>query len=142
MFQRSDLRWTLFFLGLLSVWVLGLTMKAHHFGESGFASGHSFWMESAQRFRYIEMVADGQALPDPDLKMQSPDGYSPWSDTVLQEQLYGRLHRWLAPDADLAPFVRALTPVISSLSVLGVALLVLALCGRDVGRNSVEGEIE
>lgn len=122
--------WLGFLLAVLALWTLGLTMKTHHFGASGFGAGHTFWMESAQRFRYIEMVAGGEALPDPDLRMQSPDGYSPWSDTVLQEQLYGRLHRTLAADSDLAPFVRALTPVVSSLSILGVALLVLALARR------------
>ena len=130
MFQRSDLRWAAFLLGLLAIWTLGLTMKAHHFGESGFSSGHSFWMESAQRYRYIEMVSEGEALPDPDLRMQSPEGYSPWSDTVLQEQLYGHLHRWFAPDAPLPSFVRALTPVLSSLAIFGVALLVLFLSRR------------
>jgi len=130
MFQRSDLRWAAFLLGLLAIWTLGLTMKAHHFGESGFSSGHSFWMESAQRYRYIEMVSQGEALPDPDLRMQSPEGYSPWSDTVLQEQLYGHLHRWFAPDAPLPSFVRALTPVLSSLAIFGVALLVLFLSRR------------
>jgi len=124
------IQWLGFLLLVLSLWTLGLTIKAHHFGASGFGAGHTFWMESAQRFRYIEMVAGGEALPDPDVRMQAPDGYSPWSDTVLQEQLYGRLHRTLAPDSELAPFVRALTPVVSSLSVLGVALLVLALARR------------
>jgi hypothetical protein len=122
--------WLVFLLVLMAVWTLGLTMKTHHFGASGFGAGHTFWMESAQRFRYIEMVAGGEALPDPDVRMQAPDGYSPWSDTVLQEQLYGRLHAALAPESDLAPFVRALTPLVSSLSVLAVALLVLALSRR------------
>jgi len=130
MASRGDLRWLIFLVVLLVVWTLGLSMKIHHFSASGFGSGHTFWMESAQRFRYIETVARGEALPDPDLRMQSPAGYSPWTDTVLQEQLYGRLHRAFAPESDLAAFVRALTPVISSLSVLFVALLVLALSRR------------
>jgi hypothetical protein len=128
--SRAGLRWLIFVALLLALWTLGLSLKAHHFGSSGFTSDHSFWMESAQRFRYIEMVARGESLPDPDRRMQSPAGYSPWSDTVLQEQLYGRLHRVLAPEADLAVFIRALTPVISSLGVLAVALLVLALSRR------------
>jgi len=107
MLERSDVRWLLFVLGLVMVWTLGLTMKAHHFGLSGFAAEHTFWMESAQRFRYIEMISEGQPLPDPDERMQSPEGYSPWTDTVLQEQLYGRLHRAFAPESSLGAFVRA-----------------------------------
>jgi hypothetical protein len=130
MLQRSDVRWLLFVIGLVLIWTLGLTMKAHHFGLSGFAAEHTFWMESAQRFRYIEMISEGQSLPDPDERMQSPDGYSPWTDTVLQEQLYGRLHRSFAAESSLGAFVRALTPVVSSLSIFGVALLVLALSRR------------
>lgn len=128
--RRNALRWALFVLALLAVWQVGVSFKAHHFARSGFQAGHSFWMESAQRFRYVETVSRGAPLPDPDVRMQSPAGYDPWSDTVLQEQLYGRLHAWLAPDLDLAVFVRALTALVSSTGIFAVALLVLALTRR------------
>ena len=122
--------WLIFALMLSLIWSLGLVMKTHHFELSGVGATHTFWMESAQRYRYVNMVSQGKSLPDPDYKMQAPEGYSPWTDTVLQELLYGTLHRRLAPEAELVPFVRALTPLISSTSIFAVALLVLALTRR------------
>jgi len=128
--MRGPGGWLAFALMLSLIWTLGLVMKTHHFELSGVGATHTFWMESAQRYRYIEMVSQGQPLPNPDQQMQAPEGYSPWTDTVLQEVLYGTLHRRLAPEAELVPFVRALTPLISSTSIFAVALLILVLTRR------------
>ncbi|MEE2828002.1 MAG: hypothetical protein VX498_02340 [Myxococcota bacterium] len=119
-----------FAVGLVAVWALALSLKGHYFALSSFGPDHSFWMESAQRFRYMAEVSAGRDLPDPDVRMQAPEGYSPWSDTVFQEVLYGKLHAWFGSEIERAPFVRALSALFSSSAVFAVALLALALARR------------
>jgi len=114
-----------------AIYVLSLSMKQHWFDASGTDPAHSYWMESAQRFRYVRMVADGGWIPEVDRRMQAPDGYAPWSDTVLQEVLYGTAYQHLAdPEEELAPFVRRFTRAVSATSVFGVALLCFGVTRR------------
>ncbi|MBN92895.1 MAG: hypothetical protein CL928_02335 [Deltaproteobacteria bacterium] len=113
------------------LYVVAVAAKDREFRASGEEDSATFWMESAQRFRYVRMVADGNFIPTLDQQMEAPDGYPPWSDTVLQEVFYGDLYRRLAgPETDLATFVRYVTRLFSASAVFPVMLLVFALTRR------------
>ena len=121
----------LFVLALAAIGVAASSLKAKRFEETGLSPVSTFWMESAQRFRYVREVANGRFIPRVDRQMQAPDGYDPWTDTVLQEVLYGTLaQRAEVPEEDLAPFVRVLTRGISASAVLPIALLCFAVTRR------------
>jgi hypothetical protein len=124
----------LLLLGLVclsSVFVLGAAAKQRWFDRAGLGPDATYWMESAQRFRYVRMVADGEGIPAVDARMQAPDGYEPRTDTILQEELYGELARRFRPeDMSLAAFVRLITRLTSASSVFGLALLAYALTRR------------
>lgn len=116
---------------LTCVFVLAAAAKQTWFDHSGQSPDATYWMESAQRFRYVRMVEAGDGIPAVDVQMQSPDGYPTHSDTILQEQLYGELARRHRPDdMSLAAFVRLLTRLVSASSVVGLALLAYALTRR------------
>ena len=116
---------------LTALFVLSAAARQAWFDRSGQNPAGTFWMESAQRFRYVRMVADGEAIPALDTRMQAPDGYPPRSDTILQEEFYGRIAaRWCPPDMSLAAFVRLISRLVSASSVLGLALLAYALTRR------------
>lgn len=118
-------------MALASVFLVALDIRARHFEASGIQPQATFWMESAQRFRWVREVADGRAIPRLDTRVQTPDGYDPWSDTVLQEVLYGKLYRSFAEQGtDLASFVRRTTRIASASAILPVALLCFALTRR------------
>jgi len=121
----------LFVVAVAAIGLVAVTLKERRFEESGLTAVSTFWMESAQRFRYVREVADGRFVPQVDRRMQSPDGYAPWSDTVLQEVLYGSAARRAGvTDEELAPFVRSLTRAVSASAVIPVALLCLAVTRR------------
>jgi hypothetical protein len=116
---------------LTSIFVLAAAAKQTHFDRSQQSPDASFWMESAQRYRYVRMVAEGEGIPAVDVRMQAPDGYPPHADTVLQEEFYGRLAaRWRGDEVSLPAFVRLLTRVVSATSIFGLALLAYALTRR------------
>ncbi len=117
---------------LAAIFVAATSAKQRFFDLSGTADDATFWMESAQRFRYVRMVAAGEAIPDVDVAMQAPDGYVPWSDTILQELLHGELYRRFAdPETDdLAATVRRNTRLLSASAVVPMALLCLAVTRR------------
>ena len=120
-----------FFVVLATLYVGAVGFKQFHFGETGLADTATFWMESAQRFRYVQQVADGGVIPRLDQRMQAPDGYPPWSDTVFQEQLYGNLYlNYAEPGTNTASFVRLLTRMFSASAVLPIALLCFAVSRR------------
>lgn len=125
---------SLLLLGLFALWAafsVGVTLKRAHFEATGADANDTYWMESAQRYRYVRMVAENEGIPQIDTRMQAPDGYPPRSDTVLQEMIYGGIHQRLGSDAEpLAPFVRKLTRILSGSAVLPVALLAWALVRR------------
>ena len=114
-----------------AIFVAALSTKQFWFEASGTEPDATYWMESAQRFRYVRMVADGGWIPEVDRRMQAPDGYAPWSDTVLQEVLYGTAYRrYAGPDEELAPFVRRLTRAVSATAVFPIALLCFGITRR------------
>ena len=76
-----------FLSALLTVPALGSSARQRRFDASGLSPDATYWMESAQRFRYVRLLAGGGRLPDPDVEMQAPHGYSPYDDTVVQEHL-------------------------------------------------------
>ena len=128
---RETALMVLFALVLAAIGVAALGLKEKRFEETGLSPMSTFWMESAQRYRYIREVADGRFIPQIDRRMQAPDGYSPWSDTVLQEVFYGSLYRRLdVGEDDLAPFVRMLTRAVSASAVIPIALLCFAVTRR------------
>jgi len=120
-----------FVVALSTLFVGAMSLKQYHFGQSGLADTAGYWMESAQRFRYVQRVADGGAIPRLDTRMEAPDGYPPWSDTVFQEWLYGTLYLEFAePGTDTSAFVRLVTRIVSASAVVPIALLCLVLTRR------------
>ena len=75
-------------VGMLAIYVLGMHVRGARFEMSGTELEQDFWMESAQRFRYVEIIAGGERLPNPDTTMWAPDGYDPRTDTIAQEHFY------------------------------------------------------
>jgi hypothetical protein len=121
----------LLILSLVAILAVGVALKESLFLRSGFDPEQSFWMESAQRFRYIREVAGGGAIPELDTQMQAPDGYVPRSDTVLQEIVLGKLYGWLAPEeVSLTAFVRRMTRLLNATAIFPVALLCFGLTRR------------
>ena len=116
---------------LTSLFVLSAAARQAGFDRSGQNPAATFWMESAQRYRYVRMVAEGEGIPELDTRMQAPDGYPPRSDTIFQEELYGRLAAtWRPADMPLPVFVRLISRLLSASSVFGLALLAYALTRR------------
>ncbi len=123
---------------LATVGVFGASLKQQRFELLGQSADGTFWMESAQRFRYMRMVAQGEEIPAVDARMQAPDGYPTRSDTILQEELYGRLIRAARARAEEtgatapspAASARAISRWVSASSVFPMALLVLGLTRR------------
>ncbi len=114
-------------LGMLAIWALGFHVRTYGFGASFMELDQPFWMESAQRYRYVERVAHGQGIPNPDTRMWAPEGYDPRSDTIVQEWLYGTAYRLLplGDDVPVSAFVRILTRVIYCTGIFAL----VALCG-------------
>lgn len=120
-----------FFVVLATLYIGLVSFKQFHFDDAEGVDSGTFWMESAQRFRYVRQVADGGVIPLLDQQMQAPDGYPPWSDTVFQELLYGTLYlNYADPDTDIAAFARLVTRIISATAVLPIALLCFAVTRR------------
>jgi len=126
-------------IALLAVFVVVITtlfvgsvgLKQFRFLETVGNETATYWMESAQRFRYVRDVAEGAAIPHLDTRMQAPDGYPPWSDTVFQELLYGNLYlNYAEPGTDIAAFSRLLTRIISASAIVPMALLCFAVTRR------------
>ncbi len=116
---------------LVALFVLGAAAKNRHFSATGLGPEATYWMESAQRYRYVAMVAEGQQIPAVDTRMQAPDGYPTRSDTILQEEFYGRLaRRFRAEDRSLPSFVRLISRLVSSSAVFPLALLCFAITRR------------
>ena len=118
-------------VALITVGTAAVTAKTWSFAGLGRGADDTFWMESAQRFRYVRMVAEGGVIPRIDTHLQTPDGYPPFADTVLQEWIYGRLARLFQdPDEGLAAFVRRLSRLVAATAVVPMALLGYALTRR------------
>ncbi len=120
-----------FIVVLATLFVGAMSLKQYHFGQSGLADTAGYWMESAQRFRYVQRVAEGASIPQLDKRMEAPDGYPPWSDTVFQEWLYGSLYLEFAePGTDTSAFVRLVTRIVSASAIVPIALLCLVMTRR------------
>jgi len=117
---------------LAAIFVAGLSARERFFDLSGTGDDDTYWMESAQRYRYVSMVAEGERIPDLDREMQAPDGYVPWSDTLLQEVFYGSLYRRYADpeEQSVASWVRRTTRIVSASAVVPIALLCFGVTRR------------
>jgi len=114
-------------VGMLAIYAAGVQVRTARFGDFWMDLSQPFWMESAQRFRYVELVAHGEAIPNPDTRMWAPEGYDPRSDTILQEQLYGSVYRALRFERDVPveAFVRLFTRIVYCTGIFAL----VALCG-------------
>jgi hypothetical protein len=113
------------------LFVFAVSIKRLRFDTMGGGDDGTFWMESAQRFRYVREVWAGRGIPEVDRMVQWPQGLRPWTDTVLQEEIYGSLARRMGVQGpDLAAFVRSVTRVVSASALLPMALLAWAVTRR------------
>ncbi len=123
-------------LAILALYGVGISARQFRYaGVGGDALIGSYWMESAQRYRYVRMLAEGKEIPNPDTRMEAPDGYDPRSDTLLQEHLYGALFRLSGLDpAVVSPekLVRRLTPAVGLLALFPLLGLIGVLTGSRV----------
>ncbi|MCK6526236.1 hypothetical protein L6R50_01310 [Myxococcota bacterium] len=121
-------------LAIVGIYAFGLYARQVRYeiaGGDGLVG--SFWMESAQRFRYVRILAEGGSLPIPDRRMEAPDGYDPRADTVLQERLYGWSYRALGIDPADVPvekYVRRLTPAVCLMAIFPLLGVIGVLCDR------------
>jgi len=120
-----------FIVVLVTIFVGSVGLKQYRFLETVGNDSATYWMESAQRFRYVRDIAEGYAIPTLDKRMQAPDGYPPWSDTIFQELLYGNLYlNYAEPGTDIAAFTRLVTRIASTSALLPVVLLCFAVTRR------------
>lgn len=120
----------IFVVALATIAVGSFTAKVGAFHRLGRDADSTFWMESAQRFRYVEMVAAGEPIPDPDVRMQAPDGYPPHSDTIVQELLYGRICAHRPGDMSVAACTRVVTRLLAASATLPLAWLAFVATRR------------
>ena len=114
----------LIFVVILATLVMAASAaKVGSYGRLGRDDEATYWMESAQRFRYVEMVAEGGEIPAVDERMQAPDGYPTRSDTIGQEVLYGTLARQRPEDWSVVRFTRVLTRLIAASAVIPMVWL-------------------
>ncbi len=111
--------------GMIAIYGVGFHARSRTFDEMGLVLTQTFWMESAQRFRYVEMVAQGEGIPPNDTRMWAPEGYDPRTDTILQERFYGTVYRALAlgPDMPVEAFVRVFTRVLYCFGIFALVAL-------------------
>lgn len=120
----------IFVVALATIAVGSFTAKVGAFHRLGRGADSTYWMESAQRFRYVSMVAAEQPIPDPDVRMQAPDGYPPHSDTIIQELLYGTVCRERPADMTVAACTRLVTRLLAASATLPLAWLAWVVCRR------------
>ena len=122
---------SVFLVVLITIFVGSVGLKQYRFIQTVGNDSATYWMESAQRFRYVRDLAEGYAIPTVDKRMQAPDGYPPWSDTIFQELLYGHLYlNYAEPGSDVAAFTRLLTRITSASGLIPIALMCFALTRR------------
>jgi len=119
---------------MVAIYALGFHVRCVRYESTQLSLDVPFWMESAQRYRYVEILAAGEPLPNPDTRMWAPDGYDPRTDTILQEHAYAWSYRvlGLGPEVPVAAFVRTFTRVVYGLGIFAL----VALCGV-MGRSRV-----
>ncbi len=120
----------IFVVTLATLVMAASAAKVGSYGRLGRDDEATYWMESAQRFRYVEMVAEGKEIPAIDARMQAPDGYPTRSDTIGQEILYGTLARHRPEDWSVARFTRVLTRVIAASAVIPMVWLAFVATRR------------
>lgn len=105
----------LIYISLVIIYILGLLIRNHYLTVSH-SDDTPFWIESAQRFRYIKLLAQGQSIPSIDKDIQWPDGLNPFQDTLIQEYILGTLAYLFQPEK-LSLFVRQITQILFCLIV-------------------------
>ena len=120
----------IFVVALATIFVAAHAAKVGTWSRLGFDEDGTYWMESAQRYRYAAMVAAGEPIPEVDARMQWPDGYPTRRDTIGQEALYGALSRDRGEGVTVAARVRALTRLFATSGVVAMALLAFAITRR------------
>jgi hypothetical protein len=120
----------LFVLLVGTLLLAAFTAKVETYSGLGRDDEATYWMESAQRYRYVEMVARGAPIPAVDVRMQAPEGYATHSDTIGQELLYGTLARSRPPGWSVPRFVRFLTRALAASAVLPMIWLGWVLARR------------
>ena len=112
-------------LGMLTIYTVGMHARHARFQAAGVELEQPFWMESAQRYRYVEMVATGEGIPELDTRMWAPEGYDPRTDTILQERFYGTAYRVLGMGGELPlrGFVRIFTRYVYCAGIFALVAL-------------------
>lgn len=77
-------------LYLGAVWV-----RTESFKSRGHRHDEQFWVESAQHYRNVRMVADGGTIPHLDIDLEYPDGLETRSHTIHGEYAIGLIARHL-----------------------------------------------
>ena len=82
---------TIFLLFLL--YLAGVWIRTESFSARGHRYEDQFWVESAQHFRNVQMVAEGGTIPELDIDLEYPDGLQTRSHTIHGEQAIGLIAR-------------------------------------------------
>ncbi len=80
---------------LVALYLGGVWVRTASFQARGHRQSDQFWVESAQHFRNVRMVAEGGTIPALDIDLEYPDGLVTRSHTIHGEYAIGLLGRWL-----------------------------------------------
>jgi len=97
--SRSRLAGGLTLLALLALYLAGVAVRTQSFYARGHRHDDRFWVESAQHFRNVRMVAEGGTIPLRDVDLEYPDGLETRSHTIHGEWAIGLLARTLPLEA-------------------------------------------
>src|SRR5690606_20751682 len=79
----------------LALWAAAVAVRSTAYTELGYSPEAPFFLESAQHFRNVQLVATGRGIPDVDVDLEHPDGLVTHSHTILGETLVGWTWRLL-----------------------------------------------
>ncbi len=129
---------------LIFLVLIGYQARKKAFHARGTAEAAPLWAESAQHFRYVEEIIDNGSLPSPDMKINHPEGFNPFTQTVLGEYAAGWIYRLFSlnnaePDKPESKrihrtlFIRKYVRIAAALIVFPVFLAGFYLTGSYAG---------
>ena len=78
---------------LIVIYLAGVWVRTESFHSRGHRHEDPFWVESAQHFRNVRMVAEGGTIPRVDIDLEYPEGLKTRTHTIHGEYAIGLLAR-------------------------------------------------
>jgi len=130
-------RWRIFLFGVIPIILLYLLSVFFRVGEYKNHRGynpdndrHLFRSESSVYYHYTQLMASGDKLPEPDTRIQAPEGLEPKREfTLVMEWMIAKLYSLSGRPGPLHGFIIIFTGVVSSLTIVAAWLMALRLTG-------------